>query len=125
MLVIKACMYLNGIQKNVKLYGTSSDIYDLTTRNYRFVKEQLYPDLTSTKLKKSKSFYVATTFFSRSIGHNLPFPLIHPDSTLKSVWTLVFLVAIIYTVSLMPYVVVFYEGKLNFIFIFLFFCLFF
>jgi len=42
------------------------------------------------------------------VALELDFPLIHPNSKFKSFWMGIFMISMVYTVSLMPYVTCFY-----------------
>ena len=79
------------------MYGTSSNLFDITTRDRGAVKSFLYPLVEQENLKNSDDI------------SNLPFPLIHPKGKIMSFWSPIVVILLIYTTTLMPYTLVFYD----------------
>lgn len=77
------------------MFGTSPNLFDLTTRDRGFVKNFLYP--------------LTDAFASLNEETPLPFPLIHPDGKLMRIWYVVVVLLLAYTTTLMPYLLVFYD----------------
>lgn len=96
--IIKVIFRLKRISEDIQTYGTSSNLFDLTTRDRTTVKKVLYPLNEESEVKNVKS----------DDGH-LPFPLLHPKSKIKLMWTPVVVLLLLYTATLMPYVLVFFD----------------
>ena len=92
---VRAAIRLKRIGENVQMFGTSPNLFDLTTRDRGFVKNFLYP--------------LTDAFASLNEETPLPFPLIHPDGKLIRIWSFVVVILLAYTTTLMPYILVFYD----------------
>lgn len=96
--IIKVIFRLKMISEDIQTYGTSSNLFDLTTRDRSTVKKVLYPLNEENETKNVKS--EETT---------LPFPLIHPKSKIKIIWAPIVVILLLYTATLMPYMLVFFD----------------
>lgn len=84
------------ISEDIQTFGTSSNLFDLTTRDRTTVKKVLYP---LNEVSEQKNII--------SDENKLPFPLIHPKSKIKIIWTPIVIILLLYTATLMPYLLVF------------------
>jgi len=89
---------LKIISEDIQTYGTSSNLFDLTTRDRTTVKKVLYPLNEENETKNVKSEEI-----------HLPFPMIHPKSKIKLLWTPIVVLLLIYTATFMPYALVFFD----------------
>ena len=94
---VRAVIRLKNIGENIQTYGTSSNLFDLSTRDRGFVKNFLYPPTEQIDQKKYDELAV------------LPFPLIHPKGKLLLFWSPIVIILLIYTTTLMPFMLVFYD----------------
>ena len=86
------------ISEDIQTYGTSSNLFDLTTRDRTTVKKVLYPLNEENETKNLKADDI-----------KLPFPILHPKSRIKLLWTPIVVLLLLYTATLMPYVLVFFD----------------
>lgn len=115
----KKCAYavlaiakLNQILNQTKLYGTSSNLFNINYRSRDAVKRALYPD--NKKVKKGAN------------SAETPCGLINPNSAVGMTWNVFMILLIFYCVTVMPYGMVFqpdnktketFEEVMNFFFI--------
>jgi hypothetical protein len=85
--IIRVMLTLNRISEDIQTYGTSSNLFDLTTRDRSTVKKILYP---LVELENGKS---------SNKNNELPFPLIHPKSYIKLIWSPIVIFLLIYTAT--------------------------
>lgn len=95
---MKVIFRLGRISEDIQTYGTSSNLFDLTTRDRATVKKVLYPLNEDIENKKDKIN-----------EEKLPFYLLHPKSKIRILWTPIVVVLLIYTATIMPYAIVFME----------------
>ena len=95
--IIKVIFRLKLISEDIQTYGTSSNLFDLTTRDRTTVKKVLYPLNEEADKKNVKS------------EEALAFPFIHPKSKFKILWTPLVVLLLLYTATLMPYMLVFFD----------------
>jgi len=96
--IIKVIFRLKMISEDIQTYGTSSNLFDLTTRDRNTVKKVLYPLNEENEMKSIKSDDIS-----------LPFPFIHPKSKIKLIWTPLVVLLLLYTATMMPYLIVFFD----------------
>lgn len=106
LLCVKSAVRLKKISESVQLYGTSSSLFDLTTRDRGFVKAFLYPNCE--ELAKTSD----PSEIHEKISE-LPFPLLHPKGKFMFFWSPVVVLLMIYTAIFMPFLLVFYENDDN------------
>jgi hypothetical protein len=85
-------------------YGTSCNLFDMTTRRRECVFETLYPFHQQALLRMKTEKSLRRT-------DQLPFPLIHPKSSFKSFWQYVTFVCMAYTALILPYKLVFVSSE--------------
>ena len=85
--IIRVILTLNRISEDIQTYGTSSNLFDLTTRDRSTVKKILYP---LVELENGKG---------KAKSNELPFPLIHPKSYIKLIWSPIVILLLIYTAT--------------------------
>lgn len=91
---------LSVVNDEIILYGTSSDFLDMDN-NYRpNVGEILWK-----KQNKQENF----RHFTSTIADVVPWHVIHPESTFANLWSSLLVMLLIYTASVMPIRVAFYE----------------
>lgn len=106
LLCVKSAVRLRKICERVQLYGTSSSLFDLTTRDRGFVKNFLYP----CSEEQAKPSEISEN--SEKINE-LPFPLLHPKGKFMFFWSPIVVLLMIYTAIFMPFLLVFYENDDN------------
>lgn len=110
---VLAVVKLTNILEQVKLYGTSTNLYKIAFRQRKAVKKALFP------------IPVRPTFNNKK-KETLPCYLIHPNSLCLAIWNLLMSLLIFYAISFMPYGMVFmpdnkkketFENYMNYLFI--------
>jgi hypothetical protein len=92
---------LNKISEHIITYGTSSNLFDLSSRDRPALKRYLFPLL----------YQENDDLGTESL--NLDFPLIHPKGVIKTLWNPILFLLMLYTATLLPY----RSNNINFIFI--------
>jgi len=95
--ILRSLHRLNRISGDIQLYGTSSNLFDLTTRDRIRVKKILYPsvlDEAEQHLREEK---------------DMKWYVLHPKGRTRIVWSLVMVFLLIYTATIMPYRLTFEE----------------
>ena len=90
--VILAVAKFWRILEHIKLYGTSSNLYNIAFKNREFVKKSIFP--------------IAKTS-NQNTGPVRLFCLFHPQSIYLAIWNLLLFLFVIYAMSFMPYFSVF------------------
>jgi len=89
--ILRVIHRLNRISEDIHFYGTSSNLFDLTTRDRTRVKKFLYPSLLNEEEEKLIE------------EKNIKWYIVHPKSRLRLIWTFVVLFLLAYTATIMPY----------------------
>ncbi|CAK92730.1 unnamed protein product (macronuclear) [Paramecium tetraurelia] len=92
---LRAIYLLNKLSQEIIMYGTSSNLFDISTRDRPALQKYLFPLNKSTEHKDQSP----------------QFPIIHPDSYVKFVWNLIFTAIILYTSIILPFRISFYVNK--------------
>ena len=90
--MLRVGLRLNKINEDIKMFGTSPNLFDLTTRDRSKVKNILYP-FNDNKALNGRG--------------DLPFPLIHPHSLVKRVWNPLIFVLLLYCLTIVPYILIY------------------
>ncbi|KRX03435.1 hypothetical protein PPERSA_02814 [Pseudocohnilembus persalinus] len=91
-MIIKTVVRLNKISENIRNYGTSSNLFDVATRDRPTVKKVLFPLTAVTEEEEEQE-----------LSEALQFPLIQPNSIVNKIWNPIYMVLMIYTATIMPY----------------------
>ncbi|CAD8102523.1 unnamed protein product [Paramecium sonneborni] len=89
---LRTIYILNQVTKEIVTYGTSSNLYDISTRDRPALQRYLFPLSRSQDQDEEK----------------LEFPIIHPNSFLKQFWNGIFLLMMIYVATILPFRISFY-----------------
>ena len=90
---------MRKISEDILLYGTSSNLFDLTTRDRTRVKEMIYPRIYDEEAEEVKE------------EANLPRYIINPKSKLSQTWSIVVIFLLLYSATVLPYRLTFVEGS--------------
>lgn len=97
---IKVRRVLSDVSEEIVKYGTSSDFCDITGKFRQNLDQILWK-----KQNKQENFRLC----SDSIDDSLPWNLIHPESGFIKIWSLIMSLILLYTASIMPIRVAFYD----------------
>ncbi|CAD8179140.1 unnamed protein product [Paramecium octaurelia] len=89
---LRTIYILNQVTKEIVTYGTSSNLYDISTRDRPALQKYLFP------LSKSQD----------QDDDQLEFPIIHPNSIFRQIWNGIFLLMMIYVATILPFRISFY-----------------
>jgi len=89
--IIRSIHRLKRISEDIQLYGTSSNLFDLTTRDRPTVKEVLYPSYFD---------HLDEQFLEE---RNMPPYILHPRSKIRLVWSIVMIFLLIYVATIQSY----------------------
>lgn len=87
--ILRIVFTLNKISEEIIVYGTSSNLFDLSIRDRQALKRYLFPLL----------YQEQDDLFQDLVE----FPLIHPNSLVKTVWNPILFFLMVYTATLLPY----------------------
>lgn len=99
--IIKVMLRLMRISSDIRTYGTSYNLFDLTTRDRTYVKKVLYPLKEEEEIKKDIS--------DKKKKDKISIFIIHPQSKFKLLWTPLMMILLFYTATVMPYSLVFFD----------------
>ena len=96
MLVVYICCKFMNILEDIKLFGTSSTLYDMGFRTRKAVLKNLFPNVkkeggSTQRVRKRCLIY-------------------HKKSTFLGIWNIVMLCCMVYVVLVMPYSMAFWDG---------------
>lgn len=97
-IAVRAAIRLKKIGEKIQLYGTSSKLFDLSTRNRQSVKKFLYPMDYFEEDKNNED------------EEKVNFPILHPKGTILTIWSPFSIFLLIYTATIMPFRLVFYDS---------------
>ncbi|KAM3127525.1 hypothetical protein pb186bvf_020367 [Paramecium bursaria] len=83
---LKAIYRLNKLSQEIVKYGTSSNLFDLSTRDRPALQKYLFP-LTKVLIEEQQ----------------IEFPIIHPTSMIRKCWSILFIFIMIYTATILPF----------------------
>lgn len=101
-IVVRAAIRLKKIGVKIQLYGTSSKLFDLSTRNRQSVKKFLYP---MDYVEDDKNI---------QDEEKVNFPILHPKGKIIAIWSPLSIILLIYTATIMPFRLVFYDNDNDF-----------
>lgn len=101
-MIIKTMIRLNKISEDIRNFGTSANLFDVATRDRPSVKKVLFP-LTSLYDEQE----------NEQEKKKLPFPLIHPNSMINTIWNPIYTLIMIYTATVMPVRISFQDENSN------------
>lgn len=99
--IIKVMLRLMRISSDIRTYGTSYNLFDLTTRDRTYVKQVLYPLKEEDEIEKELS--------DKKKKDKISIFIIHPQSKFKLFWAPLMMLLLFYTATIMPYSLVFFD----------------
>jgi Ion transport protein len=104
LLVVRAAIRLKRIGEKIQIYGTSSKLFDISTRNRQSVKNFLYPlDINFEENKNLDAEKGKINFF-----------VLDPNGIILNFWSPFSMILLIYTATIMPFRLVFYDNDNDF-----------
>ena len=97
--IIRVLYRLRKISEDIQLYGTSSNLFDLTTRDRSRVKQTIYPRIYDEEEHHKQE------------EKDLPWFILAPRNKLVQVWSIVIIFLLLYSATVMPYRLTFAEGR--------------
>jgi hyperpolarization activated cyclic nucleotide-gated potassium channel 1 len=94
-----AVIKVNRVREDILLFGTSSNIFDVTTRDRQKVLQALYPAISATDHDRMREME----------AKDMPMWILHPESTFMTVWAGITILVLMYTATLMPFMLAFFD----------------